>query len=189
MKTVCFFCHKSCSSFDELKVHIKNYHGAEHDIDLLMLLQVMTENEKGTLRNQLEERVSKQDYTEESLTCKEAQINDVTTSNVANKVMFWNYTLNKDEPSQDQADDTIDMFNEILIANDCDHTLNESVEEKFRLLEQSDRNSIKEPVLAMPAESKTLSRKKPASSSKSKRKIQLWRFFDFEFCTTSFTLY
>ena len=174
MKTVCFFCHKSCSSFDELKVHIKNYHGAEHDIDLLMLLQVMTENEKGTLRNQLEERVSKQDCPDESVSSKEAQSNDVTTSNVANKVMFWNYTLNKDEPSQDQADDTIDMFNEILIANDCDHTLNESVEEQFRLLEQSDsdRNSIKEPVLAMPANGKTLSRKKPPLSSK--RKIQWW---------------
>ena len=102
--------------------------------------------------------------------------------------MFWNYALNKDEPSQDQVDDTIDMFNEILISIDFDHTLNESVEEQFRLLEQSDsdRNSIKEPVLAMPANSKTLSRKKSPSSSK--RKIQWWRFFDFEICTTSFTL-
>ena len=89
-----------------------------------MLLQLMSEKEKGALRNQLEERVTRQDYPEESRTSKEAQINDVTTSNVANKVMFWNNALNKDEPSQDKAEDTIDMFNKILIANDCDHTLN-----------------------------------------------------------------
>ena len=54
-------------------------------------------------------------------------------------------TLNKDKPSQEQSDNTTNMFNEILIANNCDH---ESVEAHFELSEQSDsdRNGIKEPV-------------------------------------------
>ena len=54
-------------------------------------------------------------------------------------------TLNKDKPSQEQSDNTTNMFNEILIANNCDH---ESVEAHFELSEQSDsdRKGIKEPV-------------------------------------------
>ena len=37
----CFLCHENPSSGENLENHIKSDHGVEHDVDLLLVLQVI----------------------------------------------------------------------------------------------------------------------------------------------------
>ena len=177
MKVFCFLCHKSFLNNNDLKAHCKDDHEAQQDVDLLILLQHMTQKEKLTLRKQLEKRITTNDMREPE------------PSDIATKIKFWKEVqglpVKKEEISE--QNDTIDLFDEILF----DNILSESVDERFNLLLESDQYVPQEltEVILVPKKKHS---KKPSSSSSSKRGVQWWRFFNFNFfnfeiCTTGWT--
>lgn len=110
METSCFLCHENYLNYEILKTHAEGEHVAKHDVDLIILLQLMTETEKVALKKQLEERVARSrkikkekddsEYSEaknmhekvEAVNNKEPELKDVArciTPDVATKIMFW----------------------------------------------------------------------------------------------------
>ena len=111
METSCFLCHENYLNYEILKAHAEDEHLVKHDVDLVILLQLMTETEKVVLKKQLEERVSRSrnikkekddsEYPEAkdmhenvaaAVNNEEPEINDVArciTPDVATKIMFW----------------------------------------------------------------------------------------------------
>jgi len=106
----CFLCHKTYADYTYLKAHIRNYHEVKHDVDLLTLMQHMTDTEKLALENQLGERISKKsgminehDDSEVSegknmyendhgVKNKDSELSGVArciTPDVASKISFW----------------------------------------------------------------------------------------------------
>ena len=111
------------------------------------------------------------------------------SDDLAAKIMFRKQVhglpdFKRDGPSE--KNDTIDMLDEILRDN-YDDILSESVDEKFNLLLESNQDVTQELAITVtPVPKKKRYSKKPSSSSK--RGVQWWRFFNFEICTTSWTL-
>ena len=175
MQVLCFLCHKCFLTNDDLKAHCKDDHGAEQDVDLLILLQHMTQTEKFSLRKQLERKIATPNDK------REPELDDV-----ASKITFWKQVHGLSDLKRDEKNDTIDMFDEILREN-YDDILSESVDEKFNLLLESNQDVTQELTITVtPVPKKKRYSKNPSSSSK--RGVQWWRFFDFELCITSWTL-
>ena len=135
----------------------------------------MTEEEKLALIKKLEKRIPGNDINEHEKV-------GASTSNVKSKVSFWKQihresVFDKEEEQIKEtaaaANDTNELFDE-LFAENYDDSLSESVIQQFN-------------VLAEQAETEK-PRKNRSSRSTIKRKIQWWRYFNFEICTTSWVL-
>ena len=178
---------------EDLKAHIEDDHGAQQNVDILILLQQLTDSEKLALKEDLKERSPKANQND-SIKLVQNDVDRCSThSNVSTKIMFWTKVENnlkqyvKECPgvqflNQDEAvnDTTLDIFDDILREN-YEDGINESIDEHFDLLVKHDEPCKRD---EDPGESRdnTPSVKVPRKRRKpSSKRIQWWRFFTFEY--------
>jgi len=99
----CSLCHKIFHGHESLKVHLVTDHVVQHDIELVVLLRLVTESEKEALIKQLKSRISETvsggdlEHSQETISDekfpeekkKVLEVNERKSPNVANKIMFW----------------------------------------------------------------------------------------------------
>jgi len=101
----CFLCHDMFHSDEHLKTHLEHDHLVKHDLDLMILLPLVTESEKNSLYQQLDRRRDnrncEQDYSAQVNTQESQRNNEVLEVNtlevndedkkspVVSKIMFW----------------------------------------------------------------------------------------------------
>ena len=59
MNVFCFLCHRNCLNHEDLKAHIEDDHSVQQNVDILILLQQLTDSEKLALKKDLKERSPK----------------------------------------------------------------------------------------------------------------------------------
>ena len=59
MDIVCCLCHRNCLNHEDLKAHTKDDHSVQQNVDILILLQQLTDSEKQPLKEDLKERSPK----------------------------------------------------------------------------------------------------------------------------------
>lgn len=99
----CSLCHKIFHGHKSLKAHLVNDHVVQHDIQLVVLLRLVTESEKEALIKQLKSRIYEKvsdgdlEHVQETISDEEVpevnkkvlEVNERKSPNVANKIMFW----------------------------------------------------------------------------------------------------
>jgi len=99
----CSLCHKIFHGHESLKVHLVTDHVVQHDIELVVLLRLVTESEKEALIKQLKSRISETvsgcdlEHSQETISGEKVpeankkvlEVNERKSPNVANKILFW----------------------------------------------------------------------------------------------------
>jgi len=93
MELKCYLCHKIFSTKDNLAAHLNLDHGVKYEVvDLLVVMQFLTEGEKLSLTRQLEGRMINRNDDNENVDEKDEVLEDsggIKTPDVATKIMFW----------------------------------------------------------------------------------------------------